>query len=173
MLKQIADATPVRKIPLNKVPFVPNNKPLLGILDKFQEGRSHMAIVSRFSVERATSVKQAVKRGLTQRLRDRVGMGDSDSSSDCSSDEEGRSSQRKRPQRQRPKKPKRRRRFSRFRQSGEKPSPRGGFRRTRAGLDRTGGDQLSHCEQPESPTEGMPLPCCGYQVPHCEVTGPF
>lgn len=39
------DATPVRKIPLNKVPFVPNNEPLLGILDKFQEGRSHMAIV--------------------------------------------------------------------------------------------------------------------------------
>lgn len=81
-----ADATPVRKIPLNRVPFVPNNEPLLGILDKFQEGRSHMAIVSRFSVERAASVKKAVKRGLTQRLRDRVLMGDSDSS--CSSDEE-------------------------------------------------------------------------------------
>ena len=68
----IADATPVRKIPLNKVPFVPNNEPLLGILDKFQEGRSHMAIVSRFSVERAASVKKAVKRGLTQRLLDSV-----------------------------------------------------------------------------------------------------
>ncbi|KAI0688488.1 hypothetical protein C8T65DRAFT_721507 [Cerioporus squamosus] len=80
------DATPVRKIPLNKVPFVPNNEPLLGILDKFQEGRSHMAIVSRFSVERAASVKKAVKRGLTQRLRDRVLMGDSDSSS---SEDEG------------------------------------------------------------------------------------
>ncbi|RDB21713.1 hypothetical protein Hypma_011126 [Hypsizygus marmoreus] len=74
------DATPLRKIPLNKVPFVPNNEPLLGILDKFQEGRSHMAIVSRFSVEKAASVKKAVKRGLTQRLRERVGMGDSDSS---------------------------------------------------------------------------------------------
>ncbi|KAI0791362.1 hypothetical protein C8Q75DRAFT_865088 [Abortiporus biennis] len=81
------DATPVRKIPLNKVPFVPNNESLLGILDRFQEGRSHMAIVSRFSVERAASVKMAVKRGLTQRLRDRVGMGDSDSSS-ASSDSE-------------------------------------------------------------------------------------
>ena len=45
------DATPLRKIPLNKVPFVPQNEPLLGILDKFQEGRSHMAIVSRFSKE--------------------------------------------------------------------------------------------------------------------------
>ncbi|RPD58215.1 DUF21-domain-containing protein [Lentinus tigrinus ALCF2SS1-7] len=81
------DATPVRKIPLNKVPFVPNNEPLLGILDKFQEGRSHMAIVSRFSVERAASVKKAVKRGLTQRLRDRVLMGDSDSSSSSDEDE--------------------------------------------------------------------------------------
>lgn len=38
-----------------------------------------MAIVSRFSVGKATSVKSAVKRGLTQRLRDRV-LGDTDSS---------------------------------------------------------------------------------------------
>ncbi|CAA7270818.1 unnamed protein product [Cyclocybe aegerita] len=81
------DATPLRKIPLNKVPFVPNNEPLLGILDKFQEGRSHMAIVSRFSVEKAASVKHAVKRGLTQRLRERVGMADTDSDSDSAEDE--------------------------------------------------------------------------------------
>ncbi|KAJ7084731.1 hypothetical protein C8R43DRAFT_1244992 [Mycena crocata] len=74
------DAVPLRKIPLNKVPFIPNNEPLLGLLDKFQEGRSHMAIVSRFSMDKAASVKKAVKRGLTQRLRERVGMGDSDSS---------------------------------------------------------------------------------------------
>ncbi|KAJ7045149.1 hypothetical protein C8F04DRAFT_1067876 [Mycena alexandri] len=73
------DAIPLRKIPLNKVPFIPNNEPLLGLLDKFQEGRSHMAIVSRFSTEKAASVKKAVKRGLTQRLRSHV-MGDSDSS---------------------------------------------------------------------------------------------
>lgn len=39
-----------------------------------------MAIVSRISVEKAASVKKVVKRGLTQRLRDRVGMGESDSS---------------------------------------------------------------------------------------------
>ncbi|KAI0665573.1 hypothetical protein C8Q78DRAFT_986223 [Trametes maxima] len=83
------DAVPVRKIPLNKVPYVPNNEPLLGILDKFQEGRSHMAIVSRFSVERAASVKKAVKRGLTQRLLDRVGMGDSDSSSEDEDEDDG------------------------------------------------------------------------------------
>ncbi|KIY44768.1 DUF21-domain-containing protein [Fistulina hepatica ATCC 64428] len=77
-----SDATPVRKIPLNKVPFVPSNEPLLGILDKFQEGRSHIALVSRFTREiKAASVKE-VKRGLTHRLRQRVGIGDTDSSSD-------------------------------------------------------------------------------------------
>ncbi|KAJ7502821.1 DUF21-domain-containing protein, partial [Mycena galericulata] len=74
------DAVPLRTVPLNTVPFVPNNQSLLGILDKFQEGRSHIAIVSRFSVEKAKSVKKAVKRGLTQRLRDKVGMGDSSDS---------------------------------------------------------------------------------------------
>ncbi len=47
-----SDATPLRKIPLNKVPFIPNNEPLLGMLDKFQEGRSHIAIVSRYSVDK-------------------------------------------------------------------------------------------------------------------------
>ncbi|KAF9530096.1 hypothetical protein CPB83DRAFT_851556 [Crepidotus variabilis] len=82
------DATPLRKLPLNKVPFVPNNESLLGILDKFQEGRSHMAIVSRFSVEKAASVKKAVKGSLTSRLRARVGMRDSESESDSSGDEE-------------------------------------------------------------------------------------
>ncbi|KAJ7729102.1 hypothetical protein DFH07DRAFT_895791 [Mycena maculata] len=82
------DSIPLRKIPLNKVPFIPNNEPLLGLLDKFQEGRSHMAIVSRFSKEKAASVKKAVKRGLTQRLRERVGMGDSDSSDEEEKDKE-------------------------------------------------------------------------------------
>lgn len=68
---------------------MPNNEPLLGILDRFQEGRSHMAIVSRFSVEQAVSVKKAVKRGLTRRLLDKVGMGDSsDSGSSTESDSE-------------------------------------------------------------------------------------
>ncbi|KAF7315277.1 CNNM transmembrane domain-containing protein [Mycena indigotica] len=76
------DAVPLRTVPLNMVPFVPNNQSLLGILDKFQEGRSHIAIVSRFSVEKARSVKKAVKRGLTQRLREKVGISDSDSESD-------------------------------------------------------------------------------------------
>ncbi|KAJ7188513.1 hypothetical protein C8R46DRAFT_1243269 [Mycena filopes] len=57
------DAVPLRTVPLNMVSFVPNNQSLLGILDKFQEGRSHIAV-----------------RGLTQRLRDKVGMGDSSDS---------------------------------------------------------------------------------------------
>ncbi|KAJ7078866.1 hypothetical protein B0H15DRAFT_1000258 [Mycena belliarum] len=83
------DAVPLHTIPLNTVPFVPNNQSLLGILDKFQEGRSHIAIVSRFSVEKAKSVKKAVKRGLTQRLREKVGMGDS-SDSESDTEEEGR-----------------------------------------------------------------------------------
>ncbi|KAI0823341.1 hypothetical protein BC628DRAFT_1420924 [Trametes gibbosa] len=82
------DAISLRSITLNPLPCVPFNEPLLNILDKFQEGRSHMAIVSRFSVEKAKSVQHEVKKGLTQRLKDRVGMGDSsDSSSDSSDDE--------------------------------------------------------------------------------------
>ncbi len=75
---------------LNKVHFVPQNESLLGILDRFQEGRSHLAMVSRLSVERAHSVKKAVKKGLTQRLLGAV-IGDSsssDSSSDDSSDDD-------------------------------------------------------------------------------------
>ncbi|EIN04149.1 DUF21-domain-containing protein [Punctularia strigosozonata HHB-11173 SS5] len=81
-----SDAVPLRKIPLNRVTFVPQNESLLGILDRFQEGRSHMAIVTRFSKEKAASVKKVVKKNLTQRLRERV-MGDSDSSSDEEPDE--------------------------------------------------------------------------------------
>ena len=38
----LTDAIPLRQMNLNKVPFDPNDEPLLGILDKFQEGRSHM-----------------------------------------------------------------------------------------------------------------------------------
>ena len=45
-----------------------------------------MAIVSRLSVERAQSVKVAVKKGLTKRLLGAV-RGDTSSSSDASSDE--------------------------------------------------------------------------------------
>lgn len=47
-----------------------------------------MAIVSRFSVEKAASVKKVAKRTLTQRLRQRVGISDSSDSSESSDDEE-------------------------------------------------------------------------------------
>lgn len=92
LLTVYLDAVPVRKMRLNKVPFVPQNEPLLGMLDRFQEGRSHIAIVSRISVEKAASVKKAAKKGLTRRLKESV-MGDtssstSDSSSDSESDDE-------------------------------------------------------------------------------------
>lgn len=79
------DATPLRNITLNPIPCVPKDEPLLRILDKFQEGHSHMAIVSRFSNEKAESVRREVKKGLTQRLKDRVGMGDSGSDASSSS----------------------------------------------------------------------------------------
>ncbi|KAH9940457.1 uncharacterized protein BXZ73DRAFT_42641 [Epithele typhae] len=80
------EATPVKSITLNAIPCVPSNEPILSVLDKFQEGRSHMAIVSRFSVDKAKSVQKEVKKGLTQRLKDRVGMG-GDSSDSASSDD--------------------------------------------------------------------------------------
>jgi metal transporter CNNM len=83
----------VRSLPLHRVPSVAQNEPLLGILDKFQEGRSHMAIVTRTSVEKASSLKKAVKKSITQRIKNRVGI--SDSSSDSSSDEGPQSSRRK------------------------------------------------------------------------------
>ncbi|KAE9405402.1 DUF21-domain-containing protein [Gymnopus androsaceus JB14] len=68
------DAIPIRNLQLNKVPFIPQNESLLGILDKFQEGRSHMAIVSRLSIEKAKSVKKVVKQSFTKRLKERVGI---------------------------------------------------------------------------------------------------
>ncbi len=78
-------------MPLNKIPSVPQNESLLGILDKFQEGRSHIAVVSRQSVEKARSVQEAadvVKRSLRQRLKETVGMTDSDSDSNESQEGE-------------------------------------------------------------------------------------
>ncbi|KZT33117.1 DUF21-domain-containing protein [Sistotremastrum suecicum HHB10207 ss-3] len=82
------DATPVSSIPLNAVPSIPFDEPLLKVLDRFQEGRSHMAIVSRYSQKRAASVKEAAKPAMTRRFLNRVGLGDSDSSSDDEGDAE-------------------------------------------------------------------------------------
>ncbi|CAH7687895.1 hypothetical protein PPACK8108_LOCUS22755 [Phakopsora pachyrhizi] len=39
------DGLPLRDFPLNPLPLVPSNMPLLNILNCFQEGRSHLAIV--------------------------------------------------------------------------------------------------------------------------------
>ena len=86
LLLDPGDAVPVRSLPLHKVPCVAQNEPLLGILDKFQEGRSHMAIVTRTSIEKASSLKKAVKKSITQRIKSRVGI--SDSSSEGSSEDE-------------------------------------------------------------------------------------
>ncbi|EKM54434.1 uncharacterized protein PHACADRAFT_123492 [Phanerochaete carnosa HHB-10118-sp] len=82
------ESTPLRSLPLHRVSCVPNNTSLLQILDKFQEGRSHMAIVSRYSEERAASIKHEVKKGLTQRLKERVGIDCSDSESDSETEPE-------------------------------------------------------------------------------------
>lgn len=43
----LSDAVPLRDIPMNTLPIVPEDLPLLQILNTFQEGRSHMAIVCR------------------------------------------------------------------------------------------------------------------------------
>lgn len=79
MYSPSVEETPLRSLPLNKVPTVPFDEPLLGILDRFQEGRSHIAIVSLFSKGRAASVKEAAKIGLTRRFLNRVGFGDDES----------------------------------------------------------------------------------------------
>ncbi|KAF7302819.1 NAD(P)-binding protein [Mycena kentingensis (nom. inval.)] len=70
------DAVPLKAIPLNTLFFVPNNVPLLELLDKFQDGQSHMAVVSRFKIETDSSATPA-KRGLTQQ-RVRVSVVDGD-----------------------------------------------------------------------------------------------
>lgn len=77
---------------LNKVPFVSQHDPVLGVLDRFQEGHSHVAIVSRISRARAQSVKKAVKKSLTHRLMGALhgdSSSESSSSDDDSSDDEG------------------------------------------------------------------------------------
>lgn len=77
---------------LNKVTFVSQHDPVLGVLDRFQEGHSHVAIVSRISRARAQSVKKAVKKSLTHRLMGALhgdSSSDSSSSDEDSSDEEG------------------------------------------------------------------------------------
>lgn len=47
-----------------------------------------MAVVSRFSEERAESIKRQAKKGLTQRLKEHVGISDSSGSDTDSSDDD-------------------------------------------------------------------------------------
>ena len=56
------------------------------MLNKFQEGHSHMVIVSRHSEQEAEIVKREVKKGLRRRLKEKVGI-DSDGSGSESEDE--------------------------------------------------------------------------------------
>jgi len=72
----------LKSIPLNKVPAIAHDEPLLKVLDRFQEGRSHIAIVTRLSSKRAASVKEVVKPALTRRFLNRFRDSDSSSSDD-------------------------------------------------------------------------------------------
>ena len=72
------DATPLASIPINAIPSVPWDEPLTNMLNVFQEGRSHMAIVSRRGrrvekdVEDAESVMTAAAGGLKQKFMRKV-----------------------------------------------------------------------------------------------------
>ncbi|EFI27832.1 CBS domain-containing protein [Coprinopsis cinerea okayama7 len=66
------EAIPIRDLPLNKVPFVAGDEPLLGILNKFQEGRSHMAIVSRLSIQKVIASLYCDSTFLTESCRQKV-----------------------------------------------------------------------------------------------------
>jgi len=88
------DATPVRSIPLNKIPIVPYDEPLLGLLDRFQEGRSHMALVSRIPRQQEPNLQKVnedakehkeAKESLTRRFLNKMHLGDSDSEDDDAS----------------------------------------------------------------------------------------
>ncbi|WWD20450.1 hypothetical protein CI109_104926 [Kwoniella shandongensis] len=72
------DATPLASIPINAIPTVPWDEKLTNMLNVFQEGRSHMAIVSRRNrrvendPEDAESVMTAAAGGLRQRFMRKV-----------------------------------------------------------------------------------------------------
>lgn len=66
------DATPLSSIPINAIPSVPWDEPLTNMLNSFQEGRSHMAIISRrgrrLPEEDAESVMSSTAIGMRKRL---------------------------------------------------------------------------------------------------------
>ncbi|CAO1635597.1 unnamed protein product [Sympodiomycopsis kandeliae] len=55
------DAVPVTEMTINALPSVPNDEPLLNVLNAFQEGRSHMAIVTALSRSESSIDPSAVK----------------------------------------------------------------------------------------------------------------
>lgn len=91
------DATPLSSLPLNNMPSIPWDEPLTQVLNVFQQGNSHMAIVSRRGKhmpqgqDDAASVMSSAAIGMRKRLlkkfKDKVAGSDS-SSSDSSSDDE-------------------------------------------------------------------------------------
>jgi len=83
----VTDEVELRDVPLRKVPFFHNNEPLLGMFDKIQQDRSHLAFVTRFSAEKASKFflrrdnplqpsrpRNLAKRGLAQLLCERVAL---------------------------------------------------------------------------------------------------
>lgn len=78
------DATPLASIPINSLPTVPYDECLTHVLNDFQEGRSHMAIVSRRGrVADKAGTEQSVAAVATGSLRHRFmrsvrGRGNSD-----------------------------------------------------------------------------------------------
>ncbi|WWC73902.1 uncharacterized protein I206_107874 [Kwoniella pini CBS 10737] len=104
------DATPLASIPINAIPSVPYDERLTNMLNVFQEGRSHMAIVSRRpkrvekDLEDAESVMTAAAGGLRQRIMRKVAeishgnksSSDSDSSETDTDVERGEKDEKKR-----------------------------------------------------------------------------
>lgn len=88
------DATPILSIPMNaSFPSVPQDEPLLNMLNAFREGRSHMALVSRRTnrpVEsigvgdnvEEESVMTAAALGLRERIKRKLARSESSSDSE-------------------------------------------------------------------------------------------
>uniref|UniRef100_A0A0D6R3G4 CNNM transmembrane domain-containing protein n=1 Tax=Araucaria cunninghamii TaxID=56994 RepID=A0A0D6R3G4_ARACU len=62
-----SDEVPVKNVTIRKIPCVPANLPLYDILNEFQKGHSHMAVVVRYSGEKEKELKLA-KDGSNQSL---------------------------------------------------------------------------------------------------------
>ncbi len=91
------DATPLSSVPINAIPMVPWDEPLTNMLNAFQEGRSHMAIVSRraryqpleadeASIMTSTAVK--LHKRLLNKISEKVRGGDSNGSGSDSEEED-------------------------------------------------------------------------------------